>query len=381
MNHEKLYEIYSKTLKDTSKFRVLRKNFEESQLIDFSSNDYLNLSQSSELIEEVTQSVAHLGIGSTGSRLLSGNHEVFHKLEKQIAKDKKTETALIFNSGYQANITSLSALCDQTVLGNQALVFFDKLNHASLYQGVFLSQSKLLRYPHMSYEKLEDLLKKYKSDPRPKFIVSETLYGMDGDIVDLSELVSLARRYGAFLYLDEAHATGILGENGYGLSTRVDMKDIPYVVMGTFSKGLGAFGAYIACSQKIKDYFINKNSGFIYSTSLPPMLIEAVHKAWSLLVDLRKERQSLLERSQYVRSALKKLNFNTGQSQTHIIPIILNKEDTVMKAFNDLKEKGILVSAVRPPTVPPGQARLRIALTCKHSEDDISKLIYALETL
>lgn len=381
MNHEKLYEIYSKTLKDTSKFRVLRKNFEESHLIDFSSNDYLNLSQSYELIEAVTQSVARLGIGSTGSRLLSGNHEVFHKLEKQIAKDKKTETALIFNSGYQANITSLSALCDQTVLGNQALVFFDKLNHASLYQGVFLSQSKLLRYPHMSYEKLEDLLKKYKSDPRPKFIVSETLYGMDGDILDLNELVSLARRYGAFLYLDEAHATGILGQNGYGLSTHVDMKDIPYVVMGTFSKGLGAFGAYIACSQKIKDYFINKNSGFIYSTSLPPMLIEAVYKAWSLLVDLRKERQSLLERAQYVRSALKKLNFNTGLSQTHIIPIILNKEDTVMKGFNDLKEKGILVSAVRPPTVPPGQARLRIALTCKHSEDDISKLIYALETL
>jgi 8-amino-7-oxononanoate synthase len=381
MNHENLYESYSKTLKDTSRFRVLKNNLNKNNLVDFSSNDYLNLSQSPELIEKASLSMLHSGFGSTGSRLLSGDRDVFHRLEEQIAKDKNTETALIFNSGYQANITSLATLCEPSVLGNQALIFFDKLNHASLYQGAFLSKAKLLRYPHMSFGHLEKLLLKYKDDARPKFIVSETLYGMDGDIIALDKLIALAKSYQALLYLDEAHATGILGKNGYGESTRFDMSSIAHVIMGTFSKGLGAFGAYIACSQKIKDYFINKNSGFIYSTSLPPMLIASVHHAWNLLKTQNKERSHLLSKANLLRSKLKKIVFNTGTSSTHIIPLILQKEEIVMKAFHFLHERGILVSAIRPPTVPPGSSRLRIALTLKHSEDDIFKLTQALEKL
>ncbi|MDX5487515.1 MAG: 8-amino-7-oxononanoate synthase [Wolbachia endosymbiont of Andrena praecox] len=349
--------------------------------IDFSTNDYLGLSQSEVLFDAAKLSGAQFGVGSTGSRLLSGNKKIFEDLEKRIAQDKGTESALIFNSGFQANITVLASLLDQSVLGDKPIVFFDKLNHASLYQAVFLSHAELVRYRHNDMDHLSNSLIKFKNDLRPKFIVTETIFGMDGDIAPIEKIFALSKEHEAFLYLDEAHATGIIGHNGYGLSTSINFQEIPHLVLGTFSKALGCFGAYVACSNVIKNYLINKCSGFIYSTSLSPMVIGAAAKAWDLVQHLADQRQALSFKATNLRNNLQNLGFNTGNSVTHIIPIILGDENTVMSAKEKLLKQGLVVSAIRPPTVPPRTSRLRIALNVNHTESNLDHLVYALQQI
>ena len=210
-----MYRIYEKhldTLQTTSKYRRLERMCQEGNLevLDFSTNDYLNLSRHRDIVAAGEVASQRYGIGSTGSRLLSGNHKLFEEFEHVIAKDKKTDCSLIFNSGFQANISTLACILDEKVLNTKPLVFFDKLNHSSLYQGVFLSKAELKRYRHNDINNLESLLTEYQNDTRPKFIVTETVFGMDGDIAPLQEIAILAKKFNAFLYLDEAHATGVL---------------------------------------------------------------------------------------------------------------------------------------------------------------------------
>ncbi|WP_339048754.1 8-amino-7-oxononanoate synthase [Candidatus Mesenet endosymbiont of Phosphuga atrata] len=379
-----MYELYCKhcsILKGEGKYRQLPKAVIDEKCIDFSTNDYLGLSKSKVLFAAAKLAGEKFGVGSTGSRLLSGNKQIFEAFESQIAEDKKTESALILNSGFQANIAVLASLLDQSVLGNKPIVFFDKLNHASLYQAVFLSKAELIRYQHNDMDHLNSLLVKFESDPRAKFIVTETIFGMDGDVVPIDTVFALSKKHKAFLYLDEAHATGIVGDRGYGLSTKINLSEIPHLVLGTFSKALGCFGAYVACSYAVKDYLINKCSGFIYSTSLSPMIVGAAAKAWSLVQDLDNERQNLSLKAEDIRKRLKELGFNTGNSTTHIIPIILGDENMAITAKAELLKQGFIVSAVRPPTVPPGTSRLRIALNVSHSKSDLDHLICALKQI
>lgn len=376
----KLYNKYHNTLKSKGKYRQLPKAILGS-FINFSTNDYLGLSQSEVLFDAAKLSGAEFGVGSTGSRLLSGNKKIFEDLEERIARDKGTESALILNSGFQANITVLASLLDQSVLGNKPIVFFDKLNHASLYQAVFLSHAELVRYRHNDMDHLSNLLTKFKNDLRSKFIVTETIFGMDGDIVSIEEIFALSKEYEAFLYLDEAHATGIIGRNGYGLSTYINLQEVPHLVLGTFSKALGCFGAYVACSNIIKNYLINKCSGFIYSTSLSPMIIGAAAKSWDLVQHLTDQRQALFFKATNLRNNLQDLGFNTGDSVTHIIPIVLGDEDTVMSAKEKLLKQGLVVSAIRPPTVPPGTSRLRIALNVNHTGSNLDCLVHVLQQI
>lgn len=260
-------------------------------------------------------------------------------------------------------------------------MFFDRLNHASLYQAVFLSKAKLIRYYHNDIYHLQKLLEEYKNDPRPKFIVTETLFGMDGDVAPLTEIAEFAKIYNAFLYLDEAHATGIYGSNGYGLSVDLSLKDIPHIIMGTFSKALGSSGGYIGCSSIMKEYIINKAQGFIYSTAPSPANVGAAMASWQLIKELGAERVKLEELSQYARSNLRKNGFNIGKSITHIIPIIIGSEEACLNAKNKLLEQNIILSAIRPPTVPPNTSRLRIAICSKHTKEDIDQLIYALKNV
>ncbi|MGL9758662.1 MAG: aminotransferase class I/II-fold pyridoxal phosphate-dependent enzyme [Wolbachia sp.] len=376
----KLYEKYHNILKSKGKYRQLPKAIPES-FINFSTNDYLGLSQSEVLFDAAKLSGVQFGVGSTGSRLLSGNKKIFEDLENRIAQDKGTESALIFNSGFQANITVLASLLDQSVLGNKPIVFFDKLNHASLYQAVFLSDAELVRYQHNDMNHLSNLLIKFKNDLRSKFIVTETIFGMDGDIVSIEEIFALSKEYEAFLYLDEAHATGIIGRNGYGLSTYINLQEVPHLVLGTFSKALGCFGAYVACSNVIKNYLINKCPGFIYSTSLSPMIIGAAAKSWDLVKHFTDQRQTLSFKAANLRNNLQNLGFNTGDSVTHIIPIILGDEDTVMSAKEKLLKQRLVVSAIRPPTVLRGTSRLRIALNVNHTESNLDYLVHVLQQI
>ncbi|NBX85182.1 MAG: 8-amino-7-oxononanoate synthase [Gammaproteobacteria bacterium] len=376
----KVYEKYLNTLHNAGKYRRLGALRQESNpaLLDFSTNDYLNLSNHRDIVAAGEIVARKHGIGSTGSRLLSGNCKVFEEFESIIAKDKNTDASLIFNSGFQANISTLACLLDDKILNEKPLVFFDKLNHSSLYQAVFLSKAELKRYHHNDINNLESLLKAYQNDTRPKFIVTETVFGMDGDIAPLHEIAILARKFNAFLYLDEAHSTGVFGLNGYGLSTSIDLQDVPHIIMGTFSKAIGVSGGYIACHHIMRHFIINKATGFMYSTAASPAVVGAAFKAWQLVRSLDKERETLQNLGNILRKMLKERGFNIGLSQTHIIPVILNDEDKCLKIQKALFQQDIVVSCIRPPTVPPGTSRLRIALTTKHNHENIDHLVESL---
>ncbi|MDZ5762161.1 8-amino-7-oxononanoate synthase [Candidatus Cyrtobacter comes] len=369
------YKNYCNKLQDGGLYRSIEKP--KQGLIDFSTNDYLNLRNNKEILEFAIELAHQQGIGSGGSRLLSGNHEIFEKFESQIAIDKKSESALIFSSGFQANFSALSALLNKEALSYQEpVLFFDRSNHSSLYQAAFLSRSKLIRFRHNDMQNLEDLIKEHKG-VKYKFIVTETLFGMDGDILPLQDVISIARKYNTFLYIDEAHATGILGNDGYGLSTDYNLDDIPHLIMGTFSKALGGSGAYVACPRIIRDYLINKAAGFIYSTAPAPIIIGAAYKAWKMMKDMYKERNALLFNASSLRKRLKNLGFDIGVSNSHIIPIMVkNRFNYVLELKAFLADSGIVVSAIRPPTSQ--KEKIRISFCAHHNKEDINFLINIL---
>lgn len=373
------YKLYLDKLRNEYKDRKLPNIISNIHgYLDFASNDYLGLSKDQNIIQASIEASAKYGIGASGSRLLSGNTSLHEKLEKMIAYDKKTEAGIIFSSGFQANISTLSAILNQQVLNAKPLVFFDRLNHSSLYQAIFISSSQLIRYHHNNIKHLEEMLIKYQNDTRPKFIITETIFGMDGDIPDLERIIYLTRKYNALLYLDEAHATGLYGDNGYGISTTLDLSSVCHIIMGSFSKALGCMGGYIACSSVIKEYLINKAPGFIYSTAPSLNVIGAVIKAWQMIPELSKERAIIKNNSEVLISKLKLLGFDLGNTTTNIIPIILGNEKITLDIMQKLRNDNILVSAIRPPTVPASSARLRVAVNAKHTIDDIEKLVFSI---
>lgn len=363
-----IYHDIVSQIQDTGNYRRLFLPRQGS--LDFSSNDYLNLSRHPLVIAAACQAALDYGTGATGSRLLSGNYALIEQLEQQIAQDKKSESSLVFATGYQANMSVLSAL-----LIDKPIVFFDKLNHASLYQAVQDTPCQLVRYRSGDIDHLSDLLGEYAASSVPKWIITETVFGMDGTIIPLQDIVNLSDQYGAWLYLDEAHATGLYGPQGYGLSTTVDLSD-QTIVMGTFSKALGASGAYVACPKIIKSYLVNRAKGFLYSTAPSPMLTGAVLKAWEIISTLDQERHDLMSVSNYARDKL--VGFNILGQGTNIIPVIIGEPNNTLEYKRQLDQSGITVSAIRSPTVPPKTDRLRIALRCQHTFSDIDHLIEAL---
>lgn len=352
-------------------------------LADFSHNDYLGLANDAAALEAGHAAGRLHGVGATGSRLLSGNLAPHIELEAAIAAAKGTEAALVFNSGYQANAGALAALLDPKALGAMPLVFSDRLNHASLHHACQLMGVRQIRYRHNDLNHLRSLLEEHRGDSvnqRPRFIVAETVFGMDGDMVDMATLTALATEFDAMLYLDEAHATGVLGAQGYGLASgwmQRDGKSLG-VAMGTFSKALGASGAYVACSNAVRDYLVNRCGGFIYSTAPSPLVIGAVQHNWQRLPQMAEERAALQARAQNLRERLHALGFDTGASTTHIVPVIVGEEQAALDLKQWLHERGILASAIRPPTVPPHTARIRIALSATHTAAQIDALLAAL---
>lgn len=338
-------------------------------LLNFSSNDYLCLSKHPMVLRAAIDAIQRYGMGSTGSRLLSGNYSMFQDFEKDIAFKKKTQAALIFNSGFQANVGALGTICHEDLLGDKAIVFFDKENHASLYQGVKVSGATCIRYAHHNLDHLESLLCRYPGKYR--FIVCETLHGMNGDLCPLKDLVFLAQKHDCFLYLDEAHAVGVIGENGYGLSTTVDLSSIECLIMGTFSKAIGACGGYVCSSKTVINLLVNFSPSFIYATALAPPVIAASFKAWKMLPSFEQERSELLHKSCYLRNRLR----GNDVSSTPIVPIPIQTIEDCLAIKNFLFNHGILVSAIRPPTVPPKGSRLRVSLHTGHTYQDIDRLV------
>ncbi len=352
----------------------IRRGVEE--FANFSSNDYLGLSKHRQLRQRAIVYAQQWGVGATASRLMAGSLGIFEDIENKIAAAIGTESALIFNSGYQGNVTVLQALLDKDVLGAQAIVFADRLNHSSLIQGIRLAGAKMWRYPHLDLNHLEMLLKKAASSQGPRFIVSETLFGMDGDTADIPGLIALAKKYDAFLYLDDAHAVGVYGKNGFGLAS--DYADQVDLILGTFGKAMGSFGAYVATSQQVRDYLINKCPGFMYSTALPPPIIGCIDAAIDLVPQMSIERAKLQSYATYVRSALKGGAWNLGKGNTHIIPVIVGCPHKAKTLQRQLERQEILCVAVRPPTVPVNTSRLRISLTAAHSAAQLEQLAQVL---
>ncbi|MEO5333908.1 MAG: 8-amino-7-oxononanoate synthase [Magnetococcus sp. YQC-5] len=352
-----------------------RKN--QRSLLNFSSNNYLGLANHPALIQRAMEWTAEWGTGSTASRLVCGNLELFEQVETRLALGKKTAAALVFNSGFQANATILSALLDHATLKKTPLLYCDRLNHASLHYGGRASGVKEIRYRHNDLNHLESLLKQQEHLAVPRFIVTESVFSMDGDQIDLEGLIALKHRFGAFLYLDEAHATGVLGPDGFGLgSARAGEVDL---IMGTFSKGLGGFGAYAACSREVRDYLVNHCAGLIYSTALPPGVLGAMDAALSLLPTLGQTRVRLLANADVVRQGFQVMGLHTGTSSTQIIPVILGTEAGAMTLSRRLEEEEeILAMAIRPPAVPHGTARLRVSLSADHTERDLQRLMGAV---
>jgi 8-amino-7-oxononanoate synthase len=373
-----------KTLTQTGRLRRLRPidrladgrvRFEDgAALIDFSANDYLGLSHHPELIRSACAYAQRWGAGAGASRLVSGNLAPTATIEAKLAQGKGTEAALLLVSGVQANMTLLPALLDPRILGAEPLVYADRLNHASLIQGCVAAGVRQIRYRHNDLTHLEELLDRDAAAQRPRFIVTESVFSMDGDETDLPALSALGDRYGAFLYLDEAHATGVLGPTGFGLAHGLRRG----LVMGTFSKGLGGFGAYAACSASLRDYLVNRCGGVIYATALPPAVLGAMDAALDLIPTLGPERARVAAHAARFRAALHDAGLDTGPSTTQIVPLILGAETRALSLAKTLEAEGFLAIAIRPPTVPAGTSRIRFAFSARHTEAECAALTEAV---
>jgi len=340
--------------------------------VNFASNDYLALRFHEALIGRAREWATAYGAGSGASRLVTGNLDLFAPIETKVARLKGKPASLVMASGFQANASVLQALFDSVVLGAEPLVFADRLNHASMHFGCKAADVRQLRYRHGDAAHLVELLTPYQGDSRPKFILTESVFSMDGDTAPLAEIARLARAHDAMLIVDDAHATGILGEGGRGLSDEAD------VVIGTFSKALGSFGAYVACSEAMRDYLVNRCSGFIYSTALPPPVLGAIDAALDLLPGLVDARARVARLAARFREEVHALGIDTGASSTQIVPLIAGTAEAAVQLSARLREAGFWATAIRPPTVPQGCARVRLAFTAAHTEADIDGLCAVL---
>lgn len=340
--------------------------------VNLTSNDYLALRFHKALIRRAAEWAEAYGVGSGASRLVTGNLDLFAPIEAKVAKLKNKPAALIMASGFQTNAAVLQALFDRSVLGAEPLVFTDRLNHASMHFGCQAADLRELRYRHCDVKHLGELLSQYGEHDRPKFILTESVFSMDGDVAPLGEIAELARAHRATLIVDDAHATGILGEEGRGLSGDAD------IAIGTFSKALGSFGGYVACSETARDYLVNRCSGLIYSTALPPPVLGAIDAALDLVPSMDAERAQVANLAQRFRDGAGAIGLGTGASTTQIVPVILGSPEAALGMSARLRGAGFWAVAIRPPTVPTGTARLRVAFTAAHDGSDVDRLLDAL---
>jgi 8-amino-7-oxononanoate synthase len=330
-------------------------------LLDFSSNDYLALSEHPAVIEGSCRALREWGAGAGAARLMSGDLGLCGQLEREIAQLKGKEAALLFGSGYLANIGVIPAL-----VGRGDVIFTDRLNHASIYDGCRLSGARILRFRHNDPDHLEMLLHKERGRGRA-LIVAESIYSMDGDRCPLAELVALKERFACLLLVDEAHATGLYGDNGGGLVEEDGVGTGVDLIMGTFGKALGSYGAYLAASAVLIRYLLNRARSFIYTTALPPAVLGASLAAVELVRSAPELRAELHRKVALFKTELRQLGLQvTGSSQ--IVPVVIGDSRRALLLAAALEESGIFVAAVRPPTVPAGTARLRFSITNHHSQ-------------
>lgn len=338
---------------------------------DFSSNDYLALSFHKDLIAASRKHLECFGTGAGAARLMSGDLTIYHDLENQVAQLKRQEAALLFGSGYLANCGVIPALA-----GREDVIFCDRLNHASIYDGCRLSRARLVRFHHNDLNHLEELLQSRRGNGEA-LIVVESIYSMDGDRCPLNDLVHLKEKYGCLLMVDEAHATGLFGTHGGGVIEEDGVSAQVDIAMGTFGKALGSYGAYVAASRSMVEYLVNRARAFIYSTALPPAVIGASSAAINIVREQPGLRHRLFEKVALFKSILKKGGLeNLGTSQ--IIPVFVGESAATVRLAEKLRSQNIFATAVRPPTVPEGTARLRFSVTLHQSDTVLQETATAL---
>ena len=340
-------------------------------LLNLSSNDYLGLSQEPRLIAAAREAAARWGVGAGASRLVVGHLALHEEVEARLAEFKGTEAAVIFSTGYMANLGTISAL-----VGPGDTVFCDRLNHASIYDGIKLSGAGLARFPHRDLNRLEALLQKAGTGRR--FIITDSVFSVDGDLAPLQDLVELKDRYGACLMIDEAHATGVLGPRGAGLAAALGLTQRVEVHMGTFSKALGSLGGFVAGDRRLIDYLHNRARSFIYSTAMPPPVLGAIAAALDIVTQEPERRRYLLTEAERFRHTLTQAGFDILGSETQIVPVLAGENARTLRFAARLRERGLMAVALRPPTVPPGRSRVRFSLSAAHTSEDLAEARQAI---
>jgi 8-amino-7-oxononanoate synthase len=334
------------------------------------SNNYLGLANDPRLKEEALRAIAKWGCGSGGSRSISGSLAIHRLLEERLAQFHRCEAALLFNSGYSANLSLLTSL-----MGEGDAIFSDALNHASIVDGCRLSKASVKIYRHLDMKHLESLLRE-TVEKRRKLIVTDGIFSMDGDLAPLPEIVHLAKQYEAFTMVDEAHAIGVLGPNGRGATEHFQLSQEVDIRMGTFGKALGCFGAYVAGRRSLIEFLINRGRVFLYTTAIPPSVSASVMASLDIVEQEPERRARLWKNVQTLREGLNHLGFDTLKSEAHMLPVLIGEPEETMEMDRRLLEKRVFVQGIRPPTVPEGQCRLRVTVMATHTREDLD---FALE--
>ena len=344
-------------------------------LINFCSNDYLGLASHPDISLALKQAADLYGTGSGASHLVSGHSVVHQKLEEQLAQYTGRPRALLFSTGYMANMGAINAL-----VGRRDLVLQDQLNHASLLDGGRLSQADFKRYKHVDMASLEQRLE--QSSAERKLIVSDGVFSMDGNLAPLSEISTLAKKHNAWLMVDDAHGVGVLGPQGGGLVEQLGMnlKQVP-ILVGTLGKSFGTFGAFVAGSEALIETLIQFSRSYIYTTALPPAVAAATLASLKIVRQESWRRDKLVQLVTRFRRGAEQIGLQLGGSNTPIQPVLINNDAKVMQVGQSLRDAGFLVGAIRPPTVPVGTGRLRITFSADHSEEQVDQLVAALDSL
>lgn len=382
LSGDKMYEFFKeqldskienhnlRTLREYCPLDAVRVKRDNKEYLMMASNNYLGLTFDTRVIEGALKGAQQYGTGSGGSRLVSGTFPLFTELERSLAKFKNTEKALVFNTGYMANVGTISAVADKNTI-----IFSDALNHASIIDGCRLSRGTVKTYSHCDIDELKYLLKQVDRNTR-KLIVTDGVFSMDGDIAPLDKLYELSRDYNALLMVDDAHATGTIG-NGHGTAAYFGLEKEVDIQLGTLSKSLGSVGGYVAANSTIIDYLVNTSRSFIFSTALSPADIGAALAALQVLETDRSVLGRLQENVNYMADQLTSLGIN-ATNETPIFPILIGRNDDTLAVSDYLYESGIIGTAIRPPTVPIGESRIRLTVTAAHNKEQIDYVCHTL---
>jgi 8-amino-7-oxononanoate synthase len=344
------------------------------KLVNFGSNDYLGLAGTI-LCSAVTEAINQYGWGSGASPLINGHGELHARLESELARFEGTEAALLFPTGYAANLGTVAAL-----VGNGDVIFSDAKNHASLIDGCRLSAARIVVYPHRDVGYLEKMLQQ-ASRFRRRLIVTDGLFSMDGDFAPLTELADLAEQYESMLLVDEAHGTGVFGHSGRGIVEHFAVENRVHVRIGTLSKALGSIGGFVAGPRSLIEWLINRARPYVFSTAPPEAVAAAGLRALEIVRSEPHRRQRLLETSAKLRQELAKDGWQVGDSPSQIVPVLIGSPDTTMRLSLALRDRGLFVPGIRPPSVPEGESLLRISVLFTHTDEQLERLVGALREL